>query len=238
MTQNPTRLTPATALLLTVPPLLWAGNAVVGRLLRDAISPLTLNFARWGLALVLLLPLAAVVLRGASPLWAHWRRYAMLGLLGIGLYNALQYLALQTSSALNVTLVGASLPFWMLAVGTLCFGQRVRPAQVAGAVLSMVGVLLVLGQGDWRHLLALRLVPGDLYMMLATACWAFYSWLLVGTREPAGIRQDWAAFLLAQVVFGAAWSGVFALGEWGLGAGRLEAGCTPPPSPSSPSARR
>ena len=226
MTPNPTRLMPATALLLTVPPLLWAGNAVVGRLLRDAISPLTLNFARWGLALVLLLPLAAVVLRGASPLWAHWRRYAMLGLLGIGLYNALQYLALQTSSALNVTLVGASLPFWMLAVGTLCFGQRVRPAQVAGAVLSMIGVLLVLGQGDWRHLLALRLVPGDLYMMLATACWAFYSWLLVGTREPAGIRQDWAAFLLAQVVFGAAWSGVFALGEWGLGAGRLEAGWT------------
>lgn len=222
MTSNAARLTPATALLLTVPPLLWASNAVLGRLLREMISPVTLNFIRWGLALVLLLPLAAVVLRASGPLWPHWRRYAVLGLLGIGLYNALQYLALQTSSALNVTLVGASLPFWMLAVGTLFFGQRVRPAQVAGAVLSMIGVLLVLGQGDWRHLLALRLVPGDLCMMLATACWACYSWLLAGTREPAGIRQDWAAFLLAQVVFGAAWSGLFALGEWGLGDGHVD----------------
>ena len=63
MTPNPTRLTPATALLLTVPPLLWAGNAVVGRLVRDLVSPITLNFVRWVIAFALLLPLAAPVLR-------------------------------------------------------------------------------------------------------------------------------------------------------------------------------
>ncbi|POA47417.1 EamA family transporter, partial [Pseudomonas sp. GW460-R15] len=79
-------------MLLTVPPLLWAGNAVVGRLVRALVSPLTLNFVRWVIAFVLLLPLAAWVLRRDSPLWAHWRRYALLGLLGIGLYNAFQYL--------------------------------------------------------------------------------------------------------------------------------------------------
>lgn len=37
----------------------------------------------------------------------YWRRYGLLlGLLGIGVYNALQYLALQTSTPINVTLVG------------------------------------------------------------------------------------------------------------------------------------
>ena len=104
------RLTPRTAALLTLPPLLWAGNAVVGRLVTDLVPPITLNFLRWVLAFAILLPLAAWVLRPGSGLWAHWRRFALLGLLGVGLYNALQYLALHTSTALNVTLVASSMP--------------------------------------------------------------------------------------------------------------------------------
>jgi drug/metabolite transporter (DMT)-like permease len=40
----------------------------------------------------------------------------MLGLLGVGCYNALQYLALQTSTPINVTLVVASMPLFMLVV--------------------------------------------------------------------------------------------------------------------------
>lgn len=210
------RLTPATAFLLTVPPLLWAANAVIGRLVRELVPPITLNFMRWVLAFMLLLPFALAVLRPSSALWPHWRRYSVLGLLGVGCYNALQYLALQTSTPINVTLVGSSMPLWMLATGTLFFGARVTRREVVGALLSMAGVLLVLSRGQWQQLLALRLVPGDLYMLLATALWACYSWLLVRTSEPAGIRHDWAAFLMAQMLFGMAWSGVFAAGEWAL----------------------
>ena len=51
------KITPGTAVLLVIPPLLWAGNAVVGRLVVDLVPPLTLNFLRWLLAFVLLLPL-------------------------------------------------------------------------------------------------------------------------------------------------------------------------------------
>lgn len=210
------RLTLATAFLLTVPPLLWASNAVIGRLVRELVPPITLNFMRWALAFVLLLPFALAVLRPGSPMWPHWRRYSVLGLLGVGCYNALQYLALQTSTPINVTLVGSSMPLFMLATGTLFFGAKVRRRELIGALLSMVGVLLVLSRGQWQQLLALRLVPGDLYMLLATAAWAVYSWLLMRTSEPAGIRQDWAAFLMAQMLFGMAWSGVFAAGEWAL----------------------
>jgi len=173
---------------------------------------------------VLLLPLAAPVLRRGSPLWAHWKRYAVLGLLGIGLYNAFQYLALQTSTPINTTLVGSSLPLWMLAVGTLFFGARVNAREIGGALLSMAGVLLVLSRGEWRQLLGLRLVPGDLYMIAGTIAWAFYSWLLARTHEPKAVRQDWAAFLMAQLVFGLAWSGALAAGEWTLTDAHIDMG--------------
>ena len=210
------RLTPSTALLLTIPPLLWAGNAVVGRMVNELVPPITLNFLRWLLAFMLLLPLAAPVLRRGSGLWSNWRRYAVLGLLGVGCYNALQYLALKTSTPLNVTLVAASSPVWMLGVGALFFGQRVTARHALGAVLSIAGVLVVLSRGDWAQLLAVRLVPGDVYVLLATAAWAVYSWLLVRPVDPPAIRADWAAFLMAQIVFGLGWSGLFAAGEWAL----------------------
>jgi drug/metabolite transporter (DMT)-like permease len=210
------RLTPSTALLLTISPLLWAGNAVVGRLVTGLVPPMTLNFLRWALAFVLLLPLAAPVLRRHSGLWSHWRRYTVLGLLGVGCYNALQYLALKTSTPLNVTLVAASSPVWMLAMGAVFFGQRVSGRQVAGAVLSIAGVLVVLSRGEWAQLLAVRLVPGDIYVLFATAAWALYSWLLVRPGDAPGFRANWAWFVMAQVVFGLGWSGLFAAGEWAL----------------------
>ena len=210
------RLTLNTAWLLIVPPLLWAGNAVVGRLVTGLVPPMTLNFLRWALAFVILLPLAHHVLRRDSELWSSWRRFSLLGLLGVGCYNALQYLALKTSTPLNVTLVASSAPVMMLAIGWACFGQRVARRQMLGALFSIAGVLVVLSRGDWTLLAQVRLVAGDVYVLVATLAWAFYSWLLSQPKEPPKIRGNWATFLLAQIVFGLGWSGLFAGGEWVL----------------------
>jgi drug/metabolite transporter (DMT)-like permease len=211
-----TKLTTSTALLLTVPPVLWAGNAVVGRLVRDAVPPMTLNLLRWTIALLILLPLGRAALRPGSGVLTHWRRYSMLGLLGIGLYNSLQYLALQTSTPINVTLVASGMPVWMLLVGRMFFGAQVRRKQVAGALLSIAGVLVVLCRGDLAQLAALRLVAGDLYMILATIAWSFYSWLLMQQRDVPRLRADWAAFLLVQVGYGVLWSAGLSGAEWAL----------------------
>jgi drug/metabolite transporter (DMT)-like permease len=62
------RLTPRAALLLSLAPLFWAGNALVGRMVYPLIPPMTLNFLRWVLAGLLLLPLARWVLRPDSAL--------------------------------------------------------------------------------------------------------------------------------------------------------------------------
>lgn len=213
----PPRLTLANLVLLTLPPLLWAGNAVVGRLAAPLVPPLTLNLLRWLIALAVLLPLASWALRADSGAWQRWRRFGLLGLLSVGLYNALQYLAVTTSTPLNVTLVGSSLPVFMLAMGALFFGQTVTLRQAGGAALSIAGVLLVLAHGDLSRLAQVQLVPGDLYMLVATATWAWYSWLLTRTGEdPPALRADWAAFLLAQVVPGVAWAALFSAGEWAL----------------------
>ena len=218
------RLSFRTAVLLTIAPVLWAGNAVVGRLINGLVPPATLNLMRWGLAFLLLLPLGGWVLRRDSGLWPHWRRFALLGLLGVGCYNALQYLALRTSTALNVTLVAASVPVWMMGIGALFFGQRITQRQLAGAALSIAGVLVVLSRGDWQTLVQVRLVPGDVYVLLATVAWSFYSWLLIRPGDPPDIRADWAAFLLAQIVMGLGWSALFTGGEWAAGGAHVEWG--------------
>ena len=208
------RLTPSTILLLVLPPLLWASNAVVGRMVQGMVPPAMMNFLRWSIAFVVLVPLAGWVLEPASDMWRAWKRFSLLGLFGIGLYNALQYLALKTSTPINVTLVGASMPVWMLLMGWLFFKVQVTPRQIVGAVLSIAGVLVVLARGDLRQLLGLRLVAGDLLMLIATIAWSLYSWLLTLPGDAQKLRPDWSAFLMAQVVFGLAWSGLFAGGEW------------------------
>ena len=210
------RLTPSTIFLLSIAPVMWASNAVLGRMLRDLVPPMTLNFMRWLLAFLVLLPLAYKVLRRDSLMWPHWRRFALLGLVSMGAYNSLQYLALHTSTAMNVTLVGSSVPVLTLALGWLLHGEKISRRQMLGAVLSIGGVLMVMSRGDAAVLIQMRLVPGDLYVLLAAAAFAYYSWMLAKPTEPPSIRQDWSAFLTAQIAFGVLWSGLFAAGEWAL----------------------
>ena len=220
---NHPAITLRAAMLLTLPPSLWAANAVIGRLIAPMASPMTLNLLRWAIAFVLLLPLAAPVLRRSSPLWPSWRRFAGLSLLAIGGYNALLYMALNTSTPINVTLVGSITPVWMLLIGRISYGIRISGKQWLGAALSISGVMLVLSRGDLTSLLQVRLVAGDLYILLASGAWAYYSWMLAHpTSEPPEIKRDWSAFLLAQIAFGLVWSALSAGGEWALGFGRLQ----------------
>ena len=174
----------------------------------EHMPPVLTNALRWMLVAVLLAPWAWHVLRQREALSRRAWYLAIIGALGVGNYNALQYLALQTSSPLNVTLIGASMPVWMMLVGVIGFGQRVTGRQVGGAVLSCAGVVLVMSQGSWVMLREVRLVPGDLLILMATMSWSVYSWLLV--RKPASMEAgpdwNWVEFLWLQVLFGVLWA--------------------------------
>lgn len=192
---------------------MWAANAIVGRMAVDLIPPMLFNFMRWLLVLVFLLPLAPWIIRPGSGLLLHWKRYLVLGILSVSAYNSLQYLALHTSSAINVTLIAASMPVWMLLIGRLFFHTPIGGMKVLGAAASMLGVMVVLAQGNLANLAQFKFVAGDLYIVVAIISWAFYSWMLKDTHQPARIRQDWAALLLAQVIYGLAFSGLFSITE-------------------------
>lgn len=190
---------------------LWAGNAIAGRLLVSsaAVSPVTLSAVRWGLAAVLLLPLGWRVFTPDSPLWQNKKRFLLLGLFGVGSYNVLLYLALETSSAINVTLIGASMPIWMLLIGAVFYQTQPSLLQLLGAVVSLIGVSIVLTRGDLSTLLSMQMVAGDLLIMLATILWAFYSWMLSRPGSSTERQWPWAEFLMAQVFVGLLWTGFF-----------------------------
>ena len=140
---------PLNLLFLLVPPIFWAGNAVVGRMAAGTIPPLTLNFVRWFLALLLLLPFVWTKLKQDWPLLKkHWRLMAITAFLSITTYNALQYLALTTSSAINITLITSAGPIFTLLIGRLFFGASISRSATIGAVISIFGVAWVLVRGD------------------------------------------------------------------------------------------
>ena len=199
----------ATIFYLLTATALWAGNAIAGRVLVGSISPITLSAVRWGLAALLLLPLGWRVFMPGSALWQNKKRFLLLGLFGVGSYNVLLYLALQTSTAINVTLIGASMPIWMLFIGAVFYQTKPNILQMIGAIVSLLGVSIVLTRGDLAALLSMEMVIGDLLIMLATILWAVYSWMLSRPGSSSERQWPWAEFLMAQVIVGLLWTGFF-----------------------------
>ena len=136
-------LTPRIAARLTVPPLPWAGNAAIGRLMVGQTPPLKRSVLCWSLAALLLLALSW---RSLQP-WpqtlrqvaARWPCLLTVRLLGMRLFDALQYAGLVPSTPVNLTLLGSSMPVWTLAIGALLFDQRVSRRHTPGAGLGLLG---------------------------------------------------------------------------------------------------
>lgn len=171
-------------LLLTLANLFWAGNWIVGRGMRDDVPPIALSFWRWVIALACLLPLAWPYLkRDRALLGAGWRWLVLLGILGTCLYNALTYLGLQRTEAINGLLLNSFIPVVIVALAWACQGKRLRGSEALGIAISFVGVLAIVARGDPRNLLLLTLNIGDVWILLSVIAWAAYTLLL--PRRPA-----------------------------------------------------
>jgi drug/metabolite transporter (DMT)-like permease len=166
-------------MLLALANLFWGGNWVVGRALRESFDPITLNFWRWFLASLILLPFAWRGLSGKGPVVRkHLGLLFVLTLTGAVLFQSLVYLGLQTTETVNAVLLNSSGPLFMLLCSWLLERERASGSQIAGMLVSISGVLIILSRGDPGNLLHLNFHLGDLWILLAMPTWGVYSVLL------------------------------------------------------------
>lgn len=196
-------------ILLVVPPLLWAGNALVGRAVVGRLDPVELSFWRWCVALAVLLPFTgrSLLIHG-RVLLAAWPAVLVMGLCSVAVYNTLLYMAMHTTTAINATLMGACMPLLILLLARLWLGDPIRPAQMLGILVSACGMLAVVTRGDPGRLMGLALTPGDGLMVLATLAWAIYSVMLRRYALPVPALTLLTAFVLVGL---AALAAVYAL---------------------------
>lgn len=186
-------------LLLTLTPLLWSGNVIVGRALHEAIPPMGMTFFRWLFAALMLAPFALRHVRRDWPiLRAHWRTLLLLGCIGVGFHNALSYLGLNYTTATNGVILNSCIPVLIIAMAWVLFRERMRPLQLAGVGVSLGGVMVILSGGSLEVLAAFRLNGGDLFIISSMAMWALYTIML--RRRPPGLHM--LSFLFALAVIG------------------------------------
>ncbi len=179
-----TQILPYAGLLMVM--VLWASNVIVGRLIAGVWSPYALSVWRWGLALLVLLPFTGPSLR------RHWptiRRnagvIALLGILSVGLFNVLLYVALNYTSAINVSLINSTTPIVILLLSRMLIGTAFSVRMIAGVSLGLVGAAIIVTRGELGTLFNLQFNTGDVIQMVAVVIWALYSVLI--QRHPLGL---------------------------------------------------
>jgi len=159
--------------------LLWAGNSIVGRAIRDEIPPFTLAFVRWAGAVLVLLPFAArQVMAERRAILRVWRPVLVLGLTGVAAFNGFLYSGLHSTTASNALLLQAGIPALVLVADLSLFRVRPGRAAIIGVAVSTLGVVAIVFRGDPAVVRTLHFNRGDLLVMCGVVAWALYTTLL------------------------------------------------------------
>lgn len=200
-------------ILLTLAPLFWSANWIIGRALHEDVPPLAMTFFRWLFAALILAPLACPHLARDWPvLRGHWKTLLWLGAVGIAAHNALAYVGLNYTSATNGVILNSFIPVMIVAMSWVFFNERLNPAQLAGVAISLAGVLAILSQGSFDTLRALSLNIGDLIVIVSMALWGLYTVSL--RHSPSNVHP--LSLLFALALMGCACISPFWLGEIAL----------------------
>lgn len=174
------------SLLLTLSALFWGGNFVVGRWAHTDIGPISLTFWRWFFAGIILLPIVGGdIWRLRSEIRKHFGLILALSVTGVAMFNAFMYLALATTTAVNATFVLASMPMVIPVVSFVMGEERINLRQGLGILISVVGVGVIISQGQWQVFANLAFTSGDLWVLAGVLAWSIYSVLL--RRKPATV---------------------------------------------------
>ena len=183
-------------LVLAATLLLWSGNWIVARAVRDDISPGLATTGRLVIVVAILLPFAWRGLAAKLPALSRsdWKVLWLLGFSGGGLHLALQWLGLHYTTATSGILYLSMSPIFILMMAAP-LGERIGPRQWGGVAISFCGVYLIATQGR-------PTVPsfniGDLMALASMAMWAGYTVFLRLRRD----ALDTPEFLVMVCLFG------------------------------------
>lgn len=179
--------------LLVLCNLFWGGNVVAGKAAVGNIDPYALMLLRWAGALLVLLPFATEPLRRDWPtLRQKWWLYLFYGLVGYATFNVLVYVAAHFTSGINNAIDQVTINILVMLFNFILFRTRVRPLQLVGVAVTIVGVALTATHGNLRRVLDLDINFGDLLVLLASLAYAIYS---IGLRWRP--KTSWMSFLVA-----------------------------------------
>jgi len=163
-------------LLLALASLCWSGNHLMGRAIAGHVPPLTISTLRWLLAAAILYPFLRPQLRRDWPeIRQHLGVLTYLSLLGGGVFGALQFVGLQLTTALNVSVMNSLGPVFIAAASAAMFRDRLTGGQFAGIVISLLGVLAIISKLDPAVFSDLSFNIGDIIVFLNMVLWAVYS---------------------------------------------------------------
>lgn len=183
-------------LLLALAALFWSGNHIVGRAIGGEVPPIGISTVRWLLPTVALGFFAYPHIRRDWPvIRAHWGILLWLGIVGGALFTAGQYIGLQYTTALNVSVLNSLVPVLIILTGGIIFRDRVTTYQFGGILMSSVGVLVIIARGQLSNLQHLQFNWGDIIILFNMMVFAVYA-VYLRKRPP----MHWLSFIF---VFGA-----------------------------------
>jgi drug/metabolite transporter (DMT)-like permease len=170
--------------------LLWSGNWIVARAVRDDIAPGFATVGRLLVVLAVLLPFTAKGLFRSLPSFRKrdWVILSALGFTGGGLNPALQWLGLHYTTATNGILFLSVTPVFILLLAAP-LGERIRILQWGGVLVSFCGVVTIAARGDPGVVTSLAFNIGDLLALLSMVSFAAYTVLLRVRKDPLEIAE-------------------------------------------------
>lgn len=165
-----------TYILLSLVAASWGGAFVAGKYAVSHMEPFTVATLRFGIASLLLWIFLRIKEGGKNHLEKEdlpW--LLLLGLTGIFSYNALFFMALQVTSAVNGALIIAANPMATTLISYFLLKEEISRFQLGGILLSFAGVVFVISKGSWDILAGLDFNHGDIYLLGSMLSWAIYS---------------------------------------------------------------
>ena len=166
--------------MLTLCAFFWSGNFIVGKFATlYEVPPLTLNFLRWLIVWVILIPFTfRDILKNIKVIKKNFYPILLMSITSISIFNSVVYYSLNFTQVLNGALMISTIPVLIVFISFLFKTEKINFSQVLGLILSITGVLTIITRLDFAKLIHLDLNKGDLWLLVAMLSWAIYSTML------------------------------------------------------------